>query len=50
MARQEPARILVRLPLDVKMWIEREAERNGVSQNTEIIRTIRARMDGRAAA
>ena len=35
----------VRLPVDLKDWISMEAERNGGSQNSEIIRAIRERMD-----
>jgi hypothetical protein len=42
--QNEAAPILARLPHDVKSWIEREAARNGASQNSEIIRAIRARM------
>jgi predicted HicB family RNase H-like nuclease len=38
-------RLLVRLPKEVKTWIEREAAHNGSSQNSEIIRSIRCRMD-----
>jgi len=37
--------ILVRLPRELKKWIEDEAVRNGASQNSEIIRSIRTRMD-----
>jgi hypothetical protein len=33
------------MPKDVKIWLEREAARNAASQNSEIIRCIRARMD-----
>ncbi|MBR1287287.1 Arc family DNA-binding protein [Bradyrhizobium sp. AUGA SZCCT0177] len=36
--------MLVRLPRDVKTWLETEAAYNGASQNSEIIRSIRARM------
>lgn len=43
----------VRLPADVKLWIVKQAKKNGSSQNSEIIRAIRDRMDqvaaGRAA-
>ena len=35
----------IRLPSDLKTWIEREAKRNGASRNAEIIRALRARMD-----
>lgn len=41
----EKVAIMVRLPLDVKEWIEQEAARNAGSQNSEIVRSIRARMD-----
>jgi hypothetical protein len=37
--------VLVRLPLDVKLWLEREAARNAASQNSEIIRCLRGRME-----
>ncbi|MBR1233663.1 Arc family DNA-binding protein [Bradyrhizobium sp. AUGA SZCCT0182] len=40
----EAERLLVRLPRDVKTWLESEASYNGASQNSEIIRSIRARM------
>ena len=33
-----------RLPDDVKAWLEAEAERNGSSQNSEIVRALRAAM------
>lgn len=35
----------LRLPPKLKAWIEQEAARNGASQNSEIIRAIRTRMD-----
>lgn len=34
----------LRLPEDVKAWVERQAEMNKSSQNSEIIRAIRERM------
>jgi hypothetical protein len=43
--KEETTAILVRLPLDVKAWIEKEAARTLASQNSEILRCIRARMD-----
>jgi len=39
------APILVRLPVEMKIWLEMEAARNRASQNSEIVRTLRARMD-----
>lgn len=34
----------LRIPDDVKKWLEAEAERNGSSQNSEVIRALRAAM------
>jgi hypothetical protein len=42
------AEMLIRLPRDVKSWLEKEAARTLASQNSEIIRCIRARMDAGA--
>ncbi|WP_192740835.1 Arc family DNA-binding protein [Bradyrhizobium sp. OAE829] len=42
---EEAERLLVRLPRDVKTWLESEASYNGASQNSEIIRSLRARME-----
>jgi len=44
-SKEEKRAILLRLPADVKAWIEKEAARTFASQNSEIIRSIRARMD-----
>ena len=35
----------LRLPADVKDWIAAQAEKNGSSQNSEIIRAVRAAME-----
>lgn len=35
----------VRLPSDMKHWIEKQAARYGGSQNSEIVRIIRMRME-----
>jgi hypothetical protein len=43
--KQETTSLLLRLPRDVKAWLESEAAYNGASQNSEIIRSIRARME-----
>lgn len=37
--------VLLRLPRDLKDWIAEQAKRNGASQNSEIIRAVRDRMD-----
>lgn len=35
----------LRLPEDLKKWIESQAVRNGCSQNSEIVRAVRDRME-----
>jgi plasmid stability protein len=37
--------LTVRLPSDIKAWLELEAARYGASQGSEVIRSLRARMD-----
>ncbi len=37
--------VQLRLPPDLKDWIKRQSEENASSQNSEIIRAIRERMD-----
>lgn len=44
MSRADP-KFLVRLPADVKAFIAAQSARNGSSQNSEIVRCIRNRMD-----
>ncbi|WP_417257159.1 Arc family DNA-binding protein [Celeribacter halophilus] len=34
----------IRFPHDVKAWLEAQAEVNGSSQNSEVIRAVRDRM------
>jgi hypothetical protein len=43
--KDETKAVLLRLPKDVKAWIEKEAARSLASQNSEILRCIRARME-----
>jgi hypothetical protein len=43
--REDFSEMVVRLPRDIKGWLEREAARMGASQNSEIIRSIRSRME-----
>ena len=38
-------KFVVRLPTDAKLWLETEARRNGSSQNSEVVRAIRERID-----
>lgn len=40
-------KLMVRLPDEIKSFVEAEAARNGNSQNSEIIRCIREKMDRR---
>lgn len=46
MARNNP-QVAVRLPPDVKAFIEAEAQENASSKNSEIVRAIRERMKSR---
>jgi predicted HicB family RNase H-like nuclease len=39
----------LRLPPDLKAWLKAEAEKNGASQNSEVIRALRAAMVRTAA-
>jgi hypothetical protein len=43
--RPDLAEMVVRLPRDVKGWLEQEAQKNCASQNSEIVRSVRARME-----
>lgn len=37
--------VAIRVPPDLKQWLKEEAVRNQSSQNSEIIRALRERMD-----
>ncbi len=37
-------RLMVRLPLDVKQWLAKQAHENASSQASEIVRCVRERM------
>lgn len=41
-------RFMTRIPPDLKSWLAQQAERYGTSQNSEIIRAIRERMERQA--
>jgi hypothetical protein len=43
-AESEFRTMSIRLPHDIKTWLEAEAARNDRSQGSEVIRTLRARM------
>lgn len=44
MAKTDP-QLRIRLPPDIKAWLTAEAARNGASQNSEIVRALRERME-----
>jgi hypothetical protein len=44
------AEMVVRLPRDIKHWLEREAAENASSQNSEIVRALRQRMEAEQRA
>lgn len=44
MARADP-KFMLRLPAEMKAWVQVQAKRNGASLNSEIVRSIRERMD-----
>jgi hypothetical protein len=49
--RSEPVvAIALRVPLDIKRWIEERANKMLASQNSEIIRALRAQMVAEAAS
>ncbi len=48
MSRKNLPQIVIRLPEDVKAWIAAQAEKNYSSQNSEIVRAIRERMQRNA--
>lgn len=41
----DPTRLTLRLPADARAFIAAQSQRNGSSQNSEIIRCIRDRME-----
>lgn len=47
--RTNTEKMQVRLPPDLKLWLNKQANKNGSSQNSEIIRALRERMDRQAA-
>ena len=38
-------KFMARIPPDLKAWLSEQAERYGTSQNSEIVRAIRERME-----
>jgi hypothetical protein len=51
MSRKHDAiKVLARLPEEQKAWIKEQADRNMTSQNAEIVRSIRFRMESEQRA
>lgn len=44
MASGDP-KMMIRIPAEMKGWVEDQAKRNGASLNSEVLRCIRERMD-----
>ncbi|MFC0201418.1 Arc family DNA-binding protein [Paracoccus rhizosphaerae] len=47
MTNRKPVQL--RLPTDLKAWIADQAAKNGSSQNSEVIRAVRERMERQQA-
>lgn len=45
MKSRKMSQILVRLPDDIKEWLSAQSDKNYSSQNSEIVRALRERMD-----
>jgi hypothetical protein len=45
MTEQEYQKMLIRVPRDLKTWLEQEARRNLSSQASEIVRSVRERKE-----
>lgn len=43
--KEETKAVLLRLPLDVAQWTDKQAARTLASRNSEIVRNLRDRMD-----
>jgi hypothetical protein len=48
--KNEGARVMLRLPPELKSWLEQQAERNWTSQNAEGICAIRSQMESEQRA
>lgn len=49
-AMTEMKQLPIRFPADVKAWLSEQARLNGSSQNSEVIRAVRERMERQEAA
>ena len=50
MKETDAVKILVRLPADVKKWLEGQAAYNLSSQSSEVVRALRSRMESEQRA
>lgn len=46
----EKVQVAIRFPAEVKAWLAQQARLNGSSQNSEVIRAVRERMERVEAA
>jgi Arc-like DNA binding domain len=44
-APHERHNLLVRVPVEIRTWLRAQSRRNASSQNSEIVRAVRERMD-----
>lgn len=47
--RTNSEKMQLRLPPDLKLWVSKQAKKNSSSQNSEIVRAIRERLERVAA-
>lgn len=47
---KKTVQVAIRFPDDVKAWLTEQARLNGSSQNSEVIRAVRERMERQEAA
>jgi hypothetical protein len=48
--KNEAAKMLLRLPHELKNWIAQRAQDNWTSQNAEVIRALRSQMESEQSA
>ncbi|TNH41265.1 DNA-binding protein [Paracoccus haeundaensis] len=46
---EKPVQVGIRFPPSMKAWLSRQAELNASSQNSEVIRAVRERMERQEA-
>ena len=48
--REDDAKFLIRIPREVKNWVEQNAARSYATRNSEIVRALRAQMEAQQQA